>query len=172
MPSVEPHSSSETSEGRNRERSSMKSKWLTLLCVGPLGLMVWLCPSQGDVALAADNESATTELSSPDQRKCAVELLRQAAAELRANHFDTARSLAKQAADLNATYSLFDVRPEHVLAEIERKERSAGAIVRGSVADPEHPVVQTLKPKASLVAAAAPLAGTPPAVAPPSDPFA
>jgi hypothetical protein len=124
--------------------------------------MVWLCPSQGDVALAADKESATTELGSPDQRKCAVELLRQAAAELQANHFDTARSLTKQAADLNATYSLFDVRPEHVLAEIERKERSAGATVKGSVADPEHPVVQTLKPRASLVATAAPN----------SDPFA
>src|SRR5580704_14069922 len=150
----------------------MKSKWLTLLFVSSLGPMVWLCPSSDALGFADDGGPTGYELEGAEVRRRALLLLRQATVEMQANRWDAARSLAKQAANLNATYSLFDVRPEHVFAEIERKERSAGAIVRGSVADPEHPVVQTLKPKASLVAAAAPLAGTPPAVAPPSDPFA
>ncbi|HET6323915.1 MAG TPA: hypothetical protein VFG04_04375 [Planctomycetaceae bacterium] len=145
----------------------MKSKWLTLLGVSSLGLTVWLCRPSADGALAADTDATASDLGSADERRRALDLLRQATVELQANRLDEARRLAKQAASLNATYSLFDVRPEHVLAEIERKERAGGVYAKTPTPVPEHhqpesQVVPTQKPVSALVAAAGE----------PSDPFA
>ncbi len=106
----------------------MKSKWLTLLFVSSLGPMVWLCPSSGALGFADDGGPTAYELESAAVRRRALLLLRQATAEMQANRLDAARSLAKQAADLKATYSLFDVRPKHVFAEIERRERASGGV--------------------------------------------
>jgi hypothetical protein len=140
----------------------VKAKWLTLLFVGSLGLMVWVCRSTGTTALAGEGEAAASEHGSTEARRRALELLRQATTELQANHLDVARQLAKQANDLNATYSLFDVRPEHVLAEIERKERDGGAYAKNPRPASGHQVVQTPKPVSAPVATASEL----------SDPFA
>jgi hypothetical protein len=71
---------------------------------------------------------------------------------LKADRLDAARRLARQAANLNAAYSLFDVRPEHVLAEIDRREKSGGAIAGALGAGPEHEVKQAPKPAAALAA--------------------
>jgi hypothetical protein len=103
----------------------VRSKWLTLAVVGSLGLMGTLWWASGGASFAADDDRAP-QIGDTDQRRQALELLRRANAELQANRFDEARQLAKQADGLQATYSLFDVRPEHVLAEIERRERSSG----------------------------------------------
>jgi hypothetical protein len=133
----------------------VKAKWFTLLFVSSLGLMAWLCRSNGAAAVAGDGEPAISELASADARRHALDLLRQAATELQANHLDLARQLAKQAIDLNATYSLFDVRPEHVLAEIERKERDSGVYAKTPRPASDHQVVQTPRPVSVPVAAAA-----------------
>jgi hypothetical protein len=79
--------------------------------------------------------------------------------ELRADHFDAARSLAKEAFALNAPYTLFDVRPEHILAEVDRKERSAGVFPVHPSTD--HASRDLAKPTTVVTAAA-----------PPADPFA
>ena len=96
----------------------MGSKWLTLAFVGSLGLIAWLCPAKSEVARAGDEDGSNVWPINAEERRRALELMRQATAELQANHLDAARRLAMQAAKLHATYSLFDVRPEHVLAEI------------------------------------------------------
>jgi hypothetical protein len=100
------------------------SKWITLAFVSSLGLLASVCPSNTGSVLGADDEPAASEPSNSDERPRAVELLRQATIELEANRFEAARSLARQAAKLNAHFSLFDTRPEHVLAEIDRRESS------------------------------------------------
>jgi hypothetical protein len=114
------------------EGISVKSNWLTLTFVGSLGLMAAVGPSNPSLLFAADGEPGSSEAGSNDERRAALELLKQATAELQAEHLDTARRFAQQASALNAHYSLFDVRPEHVLAEIERRERSGGAAVKES----------------------------------------
>lgn len=111
----------------------MRSKWLTLAFVGSLGLMATLWWASGGASFAAD-EDRPPQIGDNDQRRQALELLRRANAELQANRFDAARQLAKQADDLHATYSLFDVRPEHVLADVERRERSSEFLAPASSA--------------------------------------
>jgi hypothetical protein len=130
------------------------SKWLTLVVAGSLGVMAWLSQPSGGAALAADDETGASTLGNTEHRRRALELVRQATVELKANRLDAARRLARQAADLNASFSLFDVRPEHVLAEIERKEKSGGLIAGASGSGFEHEVKQPAKPVAGLVAAA------------------
>jgi hypothetical protein len=129
------------------------SKWLTLVLAGSLGVLAWLSLPGGAV-LALDDETSVSQRATTDERRRALELLRQATVELKADRLDAARRLARQAADLNATYSLFDVRPEHVLAEIERKEKSGGLIAGPPVSGSEHEVKQPAKSAAGLVAAA------------------
>ncbi len=131
----------------------MGSKWLTLVLAGSLGVLAWLSLPGGAV-LALDDETSVSQRATTDERRRALELLRQATVELKADRLDAARRLARQAADLNATYSLFDVRPEHVLAEIERKEKSGGLIAGPPVSGSEHEIKQPAKPAAGLVAAA------------------
>jgi hypothetical protein len=113
---------------------SLGLKRLTLVFVVSSGLIA-LDRSMGGVPALAADEAATTEREKIDERNRALELLRQAVTELQANRIDAARRLAKQASELNATYSLFDVRPELVLAEIDRKEQNKsdlpGAAVGG-----------------------------------------
>jgi len=127
------------------------SKWLTLVVAGSLGVMAGVSLPSGGVVLAADDE-AGAQPGNTDERRRALELLRQATDALKANRLDAARRLTRQAADLNAAYSLFDVRPEHVLAEIDRKEKSGGVIAGGLGAGPEHQVKQAPKPAAALAA--------------------
>jgi len=116
--------------------------------------MAWLSLPSGGAVLAVDDETGASRLGNTDERRRALELVRQATVELKANRLDAARRLARQAADLNATYSLFDVRPEHVLAEIERKEKSGGLITGASGSSSEQELKQPAKPAAGLVAAA------------------
>lgn len=73
-----------------------------------------------DLLIPADGAQAPR---SPQQKR-ADEYLAKAQAELEAGHFDTARRLAKEAAKMDVTFGLFDMRPEHLLAEIDRRERS------------------------------------------------
>jgi hypothetical protein len=127
------------------------SKWLTLVVAGSLGVMAGVSLPSGGVVLAADN-AAGTQPGNTDERRRALELLRQATDALKANRLDAARRLTQQAADLNAAYSLFDVRPEHVLAEIDRREKSGGVIAGPLGAGPEHEVKQAPKPAAALAA--------------------
>jgi hypothetical protein len=117
--------------------------------------MASLSPSNAGRVFADDDRPATSELGNTEERRRALDLLQQAAAELQANRFDAARRLATQAADLNATFSLFDVRPEHVLAEIERREKAAGGSGAAVNAGSEHEAVQAWKPVNGLVGTAA-----------------
>jgi hypothetical protein len=127
----------------------MGSKWLTLAFVGSLGLITALSRTNTPLLFAADEHS---EAGNTEEHRRALDLLRQATAELQADRFDAARRLAKQAADLNTTFSLFDVRPEHVLAEIERRERAGGIAIPPKAAV-EHEVVQAPKPASRFVGA-------------------
>ncbi len=120
----------------------MRSKWLTLAFVGSLGLMGSLWWATGGASFAAD-EDRPPQLGDTDQRRQAARVAPSANAELQANRFDAARQLAKQADDLQATYSLFDVRPEHVLAEIERRERAGGSPAAASSAQRTESPAQT-----------------------------
>jgi hypothetical protein len=115
--------------------------------------MAWLSLPIGGAVLAVDDETGASQLGNTAVRRRALELVRQAAAELKANRLDAARRLARQAADLNATYSVFDVRPEHVLAEIERKERSGGVFAGDAGNGAGRETMQVPKPAAGLVAA-------------------
>jgi hypothetical protein len=141
-------------EGPLTKGTPVGSKWLTLVLAGSLGIMAWLSLPSGGAVLAVDDETGASQLGNTDERRRALELVRQATVELKANRLDAARRLARQAADLNATYSLFDVRPEHVLAEIERKEKSGGLIAGTPGSGSEHEVKQPAKPAAGLAAAA------------------
>ena len=138
----------------------MRSKSLTLVFVASLGLVGWLCPVNG--TRGADGEPTSADVGGNAVRRRALELMRQATIELQANRFDSARRLARQAAELNATYSLFDVRPEHVLAEIERKESNAASIASGTPGTAQQTVTAP-KTVTGLVSAAA---------AEPANPFA
>lgn len=154
----------------------MRSKWLTLVFVGSLGLMGTLWWASGGASRAADDDRAP-QLGDNDLRRQANELLRRANAELQANRFDAARRLAQQAADLHATFSLFDVRPEHVLAEIERRERSGDGPAspppapRGESQSPQplaEPAPRPVQPPKSTTVADSPFALTDPFTRPKS----
>jgi hypothetical protein len=111
----------------------VKSNWLTFVGVGSLGLMAALGLANGRIAPAGDDPTSKI-LGDTTERRQAQDLLRQATAALRANRLDEARKLATHASDLNATYSLFDVRPEHILAEVERREQSGGVAPKPATA--------------------------------------
>ena len=118
----------------------MGLKRLLLVSVGSLGLITWVGPAGGALTLAGDDEPATSKVGdTDDERRRALELLRQATAELNVNRLDAARRLAKQAADLNATYSWFDVRPELVIGEIDLKERIGGGLPAAGVRTVQEP---------------------------------
>jgi hypothetical protein len=108
----------------------VKANWLTLAFVGSLGLMALVGPPSESLVFAADGEPGSSEAAGNGDRRAALELLKQATAELQAQHLDGAKRLAQEASALNAHFSLFDVRPEHVLAEIERRERAGGPTVK------------------------------------------
>jgi hypothetical protein len=95
--------------------------------------MTAIGPVNGRIARASDDPPSTI-LGDNSERRQALDLLRQATVALRANRLDDARKLALRASDLNATYSLFDVRPEHILAEVERREQSGGAAAKPATA--------------------------------------
>ncbi len=65
-----------------------------------------------------------TSSQNEKNRQRALALLREARNALRAGRFDLARQKAQQAAQLKVTYQLFDDRPEAVLADIERLEKT------------------------------------------------
>lgn len=119
----------------------MRSTWLTL------GLLVSLelfgSPTAARSADLPGDDSAAAKIADTPSRQRAQELLRQATAELNLNHFAAARRLALQAAEIDAPYGLFDARPEHVLAAIDRKEHSFAVVetpgARSDAAAPQTP---------------------------------
>lgn len=77
---------------------------------------------------ASPNQPKSTETmatasseSEADRKARADELLKMARQAIDAGHYDEARSYALEAHDLDVVYGLFDDRPEHLLADIERK---------------------------------------------------
>ncbi|MCH9791130.1 MAG: hypothetical protein K0U82_09935, partial [Planctomycetes bacterium] len=62
--------------------------------------------------------SQTKRLTEKEQ---ATVLLKQARQALNAGNYDDARTIAIQAQDYDVAYKLFEERPQHILAEIERK---------------------------------------------------
>jgi len=112
---------------------AVRFKWITLAVVSVLGAFVL-----GRGTPADDNSFETSSLptrAGSGDRSRAQDLVRQARVELQANRLDAARRLAKEAAAVGATFGLFDVRPEHVLAEIERRERNGVGSSNPSIAD-------------------------------------
>jgi hypothetical protein len=101
-----------------------------LVVVGSLGLFApW------NVAVADDNSSppwsappsTNSAGTSFEVQRQVHELLRQAMLEMEANRFDSARSLARRAAAIGVTVRPSGVRPDQILAEIDRRERDAAA---------------------------------------------
>ena len=84
--------------------------------------------------------SQTEKLTEKQQ---ASVLLKQARQALTAGHYDDARSLAIQAQDYDVAYKLFEERPQHILAEIERK---TGARIFAGKSTPSMPVAQSSAP--------------------------
>ncbi|MCA9016029.1 MAG: tetratricopeptide repeat protein, partial [Planctomycetaceae bacterium] len=81
--------------------------------------------------------SQTHKLTEKEQ---ASALLKQARQALNAGNFDDARTLAIQAQDYDVAYKLFEERPQHILAEIERK---TGARIFAGQSTPSMPVAQS-----------------------------
>ena len=83
----------------------------------------WLATLQGkpsEVAVPADADPAT-------RKAIADRLLAEARDHVAAGNLEAARQRAKQAADMQVAYSVYDLRPEHVLAEVERRTPAAPA---------------------------------------------
>lgn len=112
---------------------AVRFKWITLAVVTVLGAFVLGRGTPADDN-AFEASSLPTSAGSADRTR-AQDLLRQARAALQANRLDAARRLAKEAAAVGATFGLFDVRPEHVLAEIERRERNGTGSSSPSIAE-------------------------------------
>ncbi|MEQ9068658.1 MAG: hypothetical protein RLO18_18120, partial [Gimesia chilikensis] len=79
----------------------------------------------------------TRKLSEKEQ---AVVLLKQARSALNSGNYDDARTLALQAQDYDVAYKLFEERPQHILAEIERK---TGAKIFAGQSKPSMQVAQS-----------------------------
>ncbi|QDU52469.1 outer membrane porin HofQ [Gimesia panareensis] len=74
------------------------------------------------------------------EKEQAVVLLKQARQSLKSGNYDDARTLALQAQDYDVAYQLFEDRPQHILAEIERK---TGAKIFAGQSKPSMPVAQS-----------------------------
>ncbi|MFH1299675.1 MAG: hypothetical protein ABIK07_01345, partial [Planctomycetota bacterium] len=81
--------------------------------------------------------SQTKKLTEKEQ---AAVLLKQARQALNSGNYDDARTLAIQAQDYDVAYKLFEERPQHILAEIERK---TGAKIFAGQSTPSTPIAQT-----------------------------
>jgi hypothetical protein len=118
----------------------VRSKWHTLVVIGSLGAFTpwdavvaddnssaaWPSPAANNSASTNSTVTSSTASSNGVQRKV-QELLRQAMVEMEANRFDSARRLARRAAAIGVTVRSAGVRPDQILAEIDRRERDAAA---------------------------------------------
>ena len=77
-------------------------------------------PFEDDAADAKQPTAAAELPNVSNDKQMAQHLLKQAKAAARKGDLEQARSLALEAKDLNVTYSLFDERPEQVLAQVDR----------------------------------------------------
>jgi general secretion pathway protein D len=68
-----------------------------------------------------------TEQAAEPARALALALVKQGRAELQAGRFDAARKKALQAKQLNVVFGMFEDRPDTLLADVARAERSAPA---------------------------------------------
>src|SRR5690606_19465320 len=82
--------------------------------------------------------AAIPQPASQDPTERARQILKLAREAIGRQHYDEARSLALDAQKLNATYDLFDDRPENVFAEIERL--TGAKIITASSTAPEAPL--------------------------------
>ena len=129
--------------GITPERDSVELKWHTLLVVGSLGIFAgarnmmaddnmsaaWQPATGLTPAAASANVSFAGKVT--DSQRQAQELVRQALVEMDANRFASARQLARRAAAMDAGGGKSGIRPDQLLAEIDRREREAAAIPRG-----------------------------------------
>lgn len=81
--------------------------------------------------------SQTRKLTEKEQ---ASVLLKQARQALNSGNYDDARTLALQAQDYEVAYELFEERPQHILAAIERK---TGAKIFAGKSKPSMPLAQS-----------------------------
>lgn len=88
-------------------------------------------PFEEDVA-EAKQPAATAELApANNDKQLAQQLLKQAQSAASQGDLEQARSLALEAKELDVTYSLFDIRPEQVLAQVDRATNNL-TIAKGS----------------------------------------
>ena len=88
-------------------------------------------PEALEQRLTASQATATEKLAS-DPKALSAELLKQARADLKSGRADEARRKAIEAGQLDVAYTLFDERPEHVLADIDRVTGQTSTIARKS----------------------------------------
>ncbi|HBL45798.1 MAG TPA: hypothetical protein DDZ90_20665, partial [Planctomycetaceae bacterium] len=74
------------------------------------------------------------------EKEQASVLLKQARQSLNSGNYDDARTLALQAKDYDVAYQLFEERPQHILAEIERK---TGAKIFAGKPEPTQQIAQS-----------------------------
>ncbi|MCA9020845.1 MAG: hypothetical protein KDA74_11925, partial [Planctomycetaceae bacterium] len=74
------------------------------------------------------------------EKEQASVLLQQARQSLNAGNYDDARTLALQAQDYDVAYKLFEERPQHILAEIERK---TGTKIFAGKSEPAQQIAQS-----------------------------
>lgn len=90
-----------------------------------------LTDSPSDAESAEETPVTSAELL---KRRQAQRLVKEARAAISKGDMDTARSRAMQARKLNASWGLWDDRPEHVLADIDKKTKSATFVAGGKPA--------------------------------------
>ncbi len=95
----------------------------------PQTLLAEIERTTGTKTFARRTKKAAGESADP-RRTQAVELIRQARADLQAGHIEAATKKAQQARQLNAVFGMFEDRPDTLLADIARaqsvRELSAG----------------------------------------------
>jgi len=99
-------------------------------------------PAASGVAAAAPAARGAT----PDVRHQALELLRQARAELHAGNTDAAEHAALAARDLKARYRLFDDTPNRVLADVARARSTPKPAAVAEPAATEVVAAETVEP--------------------------
>ncbi|MDQ3333034.1 MAG: hypothetical protein M3552_20690, partial [Planctomycetota bacterium] len=110
-------------------------------------------PSRMQLA-SFEQPAAQPMMSGGTPKEQAASLMAQARALAKAGRFDEARAIALKATELPVSWSLFDERPQHLIAEIDRSARTRTIL-------PEYPVASTRTPAASTIRGQSPVdAGT------------
>ncbi|HEV8002887.1 MAG TPA: hypothetical protein VGP63_23585, partial [Planctomycetaceae bacterium] len=92
----------------------------------PQTLLAEIERTTGTKTFARSKKKAAGDAADP-RRAQAVELVRQARADLQAGHIEDATKKAQQARQLNAVFGMFEDRPDTVLADIARAQRTREA---------------------------------------------